>query len=171
MTPELPGGTLRTAPELPVPDADVLWAAIPAGMRLTRFCASAVPDQYRDAFVDSSAWRAGIDLSSLPGPVQQEIAWCVFRVIELGGRIATPALGMLARRLGEVTADLGARAPASLTAIPADSWLREISLAVHRRTGRLPGTWCIRHLRGMLQLFQRHLEDARDIRPWWKRER
>ena len=60
---------------------------------------------------------------------------------------------MLARRLGEVTADLGARAPASLTGLPAEAWLREISLAVRRRTGRLPGTWCIRHLRGMLQRF------------------
>jgi integrase len=165
MTPGPAGGTLPS-----VPDADRLWAAIPAGMRLTRFHSSTVPDQYRDAFVDSSAWRAGIDLSGLPGPMQREVAWCAFRVIELGGKIPTPLLGMLARRVGEVTADLGARAPASLAAMPAESWLREISLAVHRRTGRLPGTWCIRHLRGMLHRFQRQLASACDSRPWWQRE-
>lgn len=166
MTPERAVGTLPA-----IPDAGKLWAAIPAGMRLTRFHASTVPGQYRDAFVDSSAWRAGIDLSCLPGPMQHEVAWCVFRVIELGGKISTPLLGMLARRIGEVTADLGARAPASLAAMPAEGWLREISLAVHRRTGQLPGTWCIRHLRGMLQRFQRQLAAASDTRPWWQHER
>ena len=117
-----------------------LWAVIPAGMRLSRFHASTVPDQYRNAFVDSSDWRAGIDLSGLPEPMRRELAWCVFRIIELGGKVRTPALGMLVRRLGEVIADLGAGAPSSLTGLPAETWLREISLAVHRRTGQLPGT-------------------------------
>jgi hypothetical protein len=37
MTPEHPGGPLSAAPELPALDAGHLWAAIPAGMRLTRW--------------------------------------------------------------------------------------------------------------------------------------
>src|ERR1039457_7596236 len=72
--------------------ADRLWAAIPAGMRLSRFHALTVPDQYRDAFVSSSAWRAGIDLSGLPAPMRRELAWCVFRIIDLGGKGPTPSL-------------------------------------------------------------------------------
>ena len=150
--------------------ADQLWAVIPAGMRLSRFHASTVPDQYRDAFVNSSDWRAGIDLSGLPAPMRRELAWCVFRIIELGGKVRTPALGMLVRRLGEVIADLGAGAPSSLTGLPAETWLREISRAVHRRTGQLPGTWPVRHIRGMLQRFLNLLAAAADGRPWWQRE-
>ncbi len=150
--------------------ADRLWAALPAGMRLSRFHASTVPDQYRNAFVDSSSWRAGIDLSGLPARMQRELSWCVFRIIELGGKVPTPALGMLARRLGEVIADLGAEAPSSLTGLAAETWLREISLAVHRRTGQLPGTWSIRHIRGMLQRFLSLLAAATDSRPRWQRE-
>ncbi|MGH3406038.1 MAG: hypothetical protein ACRDRJ_26595 [Streptosporangiaceae bacterium] len=150
--------------------ADRLWAAIPAGMQLSRFCAPDVPDQYRDAFVDSTAWRAGISFSGLPAPMRRELAWCVFRVIELGGKIPTPVLGMLARRLGEVTADLDGQAPASLTGLSADAWLREISLAVHRRTGQLPAAWCIRHMRCMLRRFLHLLAAAADERPWWQHE-
>ena len=150
--------------------ADRLWAAIPAGMRLSRFHALTVPDQYRDAFVSSSAWRAGIDLSGLPAPMRRELAWCVFRIIDLGGKVPTPSLGMLARRLSEVIADLGAEAPSSLTGLPAETWLREISLAVHRRTGRLPGTWPVKHIRGMLLRFLQLLAAAADDRPWWQRE-
>src|ERR1017187_6618529 len=101
--------------------ADRLWAAIPAGMRLSRFHALTVPDQYRDAFVRSSAWRAGIDLSGLPAPMRRELAWCVFRIIDLGGKVPTPSLGMLARRLSEVIADLGAEAPSSLTGLGRDA--------------------------------------------------
>jgi integrase len=150
--------------------ADRLWAEIHAGMRLSRFHASTVPDQYRNAFVNSSAWRAGIDLSALPAPMRRELAWCVFRIIELGGKVPTPALGMLGRRLSEVIADLGAEAPSSLTGLPAETWLREISLAVHRRTGRLPGTWPVKHVRRMLLRFLQLLAAAADGRPWWQRE-
>jgi integrase len=150
--------------------ADPLWTAIPAGMRLSRFHASTVPEQYRDAFVSSSAWRAGIDLSGLPARMRRELAWCVFQIIDLGGKVPTPTLGMLARRLSEVITDLGAGAPSSLTGLPAETWLREISLAVHRRTGRLPGTWPVRHLRGMLLRFLQLLAVAADDRPWWQRE-
>ena len=145
--------------------ADRLWAAIPAGMRLSRFHALTVPDQYRDAFVSSSAWRAGIDLSGLPAPMRRELAWCVFRIIDLGGKVPTPSLGMLARRLSEVIADLGPEAPSSLTGLPAETWLREISLAVHRRTGQLPGTWPVKHVRRMLLRFLQLLAAAADDRP------
>jgi integrase len=152
--------------------ADGLWQEVPAGLRLSRFCPATVPDQYRGAFTNSTAWRAGIDLSHLPGPMQRELAWCMFRVIGLGWKISTPALSMLARRLGEVIAGLsGHQAPVSLTGLPADAWLREILLAKHRSTGQLPrDTSCVRHLRGMLRRFQRLLAAAADERPWWQRE-
>ena len=171
MTPEPPDGTLPTALDPAWLAADRLWAAVPDEMRLPRFHASTVPDRYRDAFVVSSDWRAGIDISCLPAAMRRELAWCVFRMIELGGKVPTPLLGMLARRLREVAADLGVQMPGSLAGLPAEGWLREISLAVHRRTGQLPAMWCVKHLRGILERFQRQLAEASDTRPWWQRER
>ena len=151
--------------------ADRLWASMPDEMRLSRFCLSTVPVLHRDAFSNSTAWRAGIDLSCLPGPMQRELAWCVFRVIGLGWTIRTSLLSMLIRRLGEVIADLGGQqAPSSLTGLPADVWLREISLAVRRRTGQLPAAGTVRDFRGMLRRFAQLLADAGDERHWWQRE-
>ena len=86
-----------------------LWAAVPEAMRLSRFAESTVAPQYAGAFCHDGTWRAGVDLSQLPDPMRREVAWCVFRIIELGGKISTPALSMLVRRLGEVIADRGGR--------------------------------------------------------------
>src|SRR5258708_20596412 len=74
-----------------------LWAVIPAGMRLSRFHASTVPDQYRNAFVDSSDWRAGIDLSGLPEPMRRQLARCVVRIIQLGRKVSPPPPGQPVR--------------------------------------------------------------------------
>ena len=75
-----------------------LWAAVPEPMRLTRFAASTVPAGYAAAFCHDGTWQAGVDLSSMPEPMRRELAWCVFRIIELGGKIPTPGLSMLVRR-------------------------------------------------------------------------
>ena len=64
-----------------------LWAAVPEAMRLSRFAESSVPPQYAGAFCHDGTWRAGVDLSPLPEPMRREVVWCVFRVIELGGKI------------------------------------------------------------------------------------
>ena len=42
-----------------------------------------------------------MDLSQLPEPMRREVAWCVFRIIELGGKIPTPGLSLLVCWLGE----------------------------------------------------------------------
>jgi hypothetical protein len=63
-----------------------LWAAVPETMRLSRFAESTVPPQYAGAFCHDGTWWAGVDLSGLPELMRQEVTWCVFRIIELGGR-------------------------------------------------------------------------------------
>src|ERR1019366_1176033 len=55
----------------------------------------------------------------LPGRMRREVTWCVFRVIELGGRIQVHGAAMLARRLTEITAGMGAGGPRSLTDLTA----------------------------------------------------
>jgi hypothetical protein len=108
---------------------DGLWAGVPESMRLSCFAESSVPPEYAGAFCHDGTWRAGVDLSPLPEPIRREVAWCVFRIIELGGKIPTPGLSMLVHRLGEVIADGGGRAPVSLLGLSVRDWCQQIQRA------------------------------------------
>ena len=147
---------------------EALWSAVPGPMRLSRFAPGTVPPQYASAFCHGGTWRAGVDLSHLPDPMRREVAWCIFRIIELGGTIPTPALSMLVRRLGEVIADQPGRAPASLLGMAGRDWCQQIQRAAHRRTGRLPAAATMRNIRALLARMMRLLATACDTGPWWQ---
>jgi integrase len=148
-----------------------LWAAVPEPMRLSCFAESTVPAGYAGAFCHDGPWRSGVDLSVLPEPMRQELAWCVFRIIELGGKIPTPGLSMLARRLGEVVADRVGQAPVpSLLDLSVRDWCQQIQHAVHRRTGRLPAASTMNNIRQLLTRMMRLLVIACDTGPWWHRD-
>src|SRR5574337_112376 len=147
-----------------------LWAGVPEPMRLSRFAESSVPAQFAGAFCHDGTWRAGVDLSPLPEPMRREVAWCVFRMIELGGKIPTPGLSMLVRRLGEVIADGGGRAPASLLALSVPEWCQQIQRVVHRRSGRLAAATTLTNIRRLLTRMMRLLVTASDTGPWWQRD-
>ena len=147
-----------------------LWANVPEPMRLSRFAESSVPPEYAGAFCHDGTWRAGVDLSPLPEPMRREVVWCVFRIIELGGKIPTPGLSMLVRRLGEVIADRAGRAPASLLGLPVPEWCQQIRRVVHRRSGRLPAATTMTTIRRLLTRMMRLLVTASDTGPWWQRD-
>jgi hypothetical protein len=147
-----------------------LWASVPPGMRLPRLSAGTVPDHYQGGFAGGGKSRPVADLSALPGPMRQEVTWCMFRIIELGGRIQMPGTVMLVRRLTEITAGRGAAAPQSLMDLPARTWLQEIPLAVHRRRGKLPAPSSVTQMRQVLLRHLWLLDLAYDTRPWWQRE-
>jgi hypothetical protein len=147
-----------------------LWANVPEPMRLSRFAESSVPPQFAGAFCHDGTWRAGVDLSPLPEPMRREVVWCVFRIIELGGKIPTPGLSMLVHRLGEVIADRGGRAPASLLGLPVPEWCQQIQRAVHRRSGRLPAATTMTTIRRLLTRMMRLLVTASEAGPWWQRD-
>jgi hypothetical protein len=147
---------------------EALWAAVPGQMRLLRFAPGTVPPQYAGAFCQDGTWQAGVDLSHLPDPMRREVAWCIFRIIELGGTIPTPGLSMLVRRLGEVIAGQPAQAPVSLLAMPGRDWCQQIQHAVHRRTGRLPAAATMRNIAALLTRMMRLLATALDTGPWWQ---
>ena len=149
---------------------DRLWAAVPPEMQRAQVSAATVPGRYRGALAEADGSRNMLNLGPLPGPMRRELSWCVFRIAELGGKVHMPGATMLARRLAEVVADLGTRAPSSLMDMPARVWLREIPLAAHRRKGRLPAAGSTRHVRETLLRFLRLLALAYDPRPWWQRE-
>ena len=147
-----------------------LWEALPPGMRLTYFSADTVPEEFRGGLAHRRGRPAGVDLSGLPAPMRQELAWCVFRIIEQGGKLDVTHMRALVRRLGEVISDLGAGAPVSLAGLALRDWEQQIALAVQRRTGALPGLGSIRDIRQQLSRCWRFLSVGYDARPWWLRE-
>lgn len=147
-----------------------LWEAVPPGMRLTYFSAAAVPEEFRGGLAHQRRRITGVDLSGLPAPMRQELAWCVFRIIEQGGKLDVTHMRALVRRLGEVISDLGAGAPVSLTGLALRDWQQQIALAVQRRTGALPALGSVRDIRQQLTRCWRFLSVAYDTRPWWLRE-
>ncbi|MGH3224785.1 MAG: tyrosine-type recombinase/integrase [Streptosporangiaceae bacterium] len=147
-----------------------LWASVPPGMRLPALSAGTVPAHYRGGFAGGGTSYPAADVSALPGPMRQEVTWCMFRIIELGGRVQMPGTVMLMRRLAEITADHAAASPQSLMDLPARTWLQEIPLAVHRRRGKLPAPSSITQMRQVLLRFLWLLDLAYDTRPWWQRE-
>lgn len=147
-----------------------LWASVPPELRLSRLAADAVPGHYRGGFATGGKPGDTADLGALPGPMRQEVTWCMFRIIELGGRVQLPGAVMLVRRLAEVVADRAPAAPRSLMDLPARTWLQEIPLAVHRRRGKLPGPSSVMQVRQVLLRFLWLLDLACDTRPWWQRD-
>ena len=97
-------------------------------VRLPRLSADTVPDRYRGGLAEGGRSREVVDVSALPGPMRQEVTWCMFRIIELGGRVQMPGTVMLVRRLAEITAADGAGALRSLMDLPARTWLQQIPL-------------------------------------------
>ena len=147
-----------------------LWEALPPGIRLTYFSAGTVPEEFRGGLAHQRGRTTGVDLSGLPAPMRQELAWCVFRIIEQGGKLDVTHMRALVRRLGEVISDLGAGAPVSLTGLALRDWQQQIALAVQRRTGALPARGTVRDIRQQLIRCWRFLSVAYDTRPWWLRE-
>jgi integrase len=148
-----------------------LWATMPEPMRLSRYGESTVPADYAGAFCHDATWRAGIDIGGLPEPMRRELAWCVFRIVELGGKIATPGLSMLVHRLGEVIADHAGQRLASLLDLSVRDWCQQIQHAAHRRTGRLPAATTTVNIRRLLTRMMRLLVLACDTGPWWQHDR
>src|ERR1035441_1278576 len=147
-----------------------LWASVRPELRLSPLAADPVPGHYRGGFATGGKSGDTADLGALPGPMRQEVTWCMFRIIELGGRVQLPGAVMLVRRLAEVVADRAPAAPRSLMDLPARTWLQEIPLAVHRRRGKLPGPSSVMQVRQVLLRFLSLLDLACDTRPWWQRD-
>jgi len=165
------GGQLAGSAAGDLPSLASLLAALPGPMRQPRFAPASLPPRFAGAIRHGGPGRE-VDLSPLPARMRQETAWCLFRIIEIGGTVAVPAVNMLARRLGEAVADHedGRGQPASLLDLPVQEWTRRIAHAVHRRTGRLPAATTIRNTASLLARVTGLLSAALDTGPWWRRD-
>ena len=147
-----------------------LWTSVPPEMRLPRLSADAVPSRYRGGFAEGGRQREVVDVSALPGPMRQEVTWCMFRIIELGGRVQMPGTVMLAR-----LAHRDHRRPAGRDAALADGPARAHLAAADPAgrapaPGKLPAPSSVTQIRQVLLRFLWLLDLAYDTRPWWQRE-
>lgn len=148
-----------------------LWESVPAGMRLTCFGPDTVPNEYRGGLGEKPGRSTALDLSEMPEPIRTELAWCVFRIIDQGGRVDIGHMRMLARRVSDVVGDLGPHAPTSLTGLSARDWEHQMARSRQRRAGALPPPSTARDLGQQLRRCYRLLSAAYDPRPWWQQER
>jgi integrase len=148
-----------------------LWESVPAGMRLTCFGPDTVPSEYRGGLGEKRGRSTGLDLSEVPEPIRTELAWCVFRIIDQGGRVDIGHMRMLARRVSDVIGDLGPAAPTSLIGLSARDWEHQMARSRQRRAGALPPPSTTRDLNQQLRRCYRLLSVAYDPRPWWQQER
>ena len=147
-----------------------LWASVPTGMRLTCFGPDTVPREYRGGLGEKRGRSTVLDLSEVPEPIRTEMAWCVFRIIDQGGRVDIGHMRMLASRLFDVISDLGPHAPTSLIGLSALEWEHQMARSRQRRAGALPAPGTARDLRQQLRRCYRLLSVAYDPRPWWQLE-
>ena len=162
-------GTEHFAPEHHL----VLWESIPPGLRTTYFTIPRIPTEYLGAFRANGDRGRAIDLRMLPEPIGHELAFCVWRIIELGGLVPYDPLDRLARHLAAVldglpSGERGRRT--SLMAAPATAWIRELLAAWTRERGRVPNARRKRDLTCVLRRCYKLLCFAYDTRAWWERE-
>jgi Phage integrase family len=127
------------------------WVTDDAELGTTYFTIPQIPD-YLGAF-RASGCRGRVDFRMLPEPLGHELAFCVWRIIELGGLVPHEPLDRLARCVAAVLELLPARERARRTplmAAPATTWIRELLAALTRARGRIPSarkhdfTWMLR---------------------------
>src|SRR5260370_14721690 len=82
---------------------DALWDKVPAALRPARISLDDLPGEYASAFTRSRTHGFTIDLSALPKTLQRELSWCMFCIIERGGKITVGKMAIFARSLRELT--------------------------------------------------------------------
>lgn len=161
-------------PQQVVPDADAFAAAfagVPVSLRGPRLAVDVVPAELWQHFDRRSVGPQALDLSFLPRSLMDELAFCVWRTIELGGVVRLGQLSTLARSLGDAIADGQLHGgPASLMVLSPEQWDRVITRAWVRRRGRLPGARQAQVGRSFLRRCYALVSLAHDPRPWWQRE-
>jgi len=149
---------------------DALWAAVPDRFRTVDMHSSGLLPGDLPAFLISKPSRSfGLRFNLLAGPLDRELSWCCWRIVELGGRVPVPNMQSLIIWLAHTTADQPGMA-GSLMGHSAREWERSIAAASARRHGRLPGPVWVRNTSALLRRCSHMLWAAYDQRPWWRRE-
>ncbi len=149
---------------------EVLWLAIPERFRSVELVSGELEREDLPAFALGRHQR-GFRLKFLlaPDPMDRELAWCCWRIVELGGRVPVAALGSLIRWLSYTTEDHVIFRGSLMEHTPRE-WERAIAATYARRMGALPGRNWLLNTTTLLRRCYRMLWGAYDRRPWWQRE-
>ena len=147
-----------------------LWQQVPAELRRTEFSPRTLPDHpaFRWRLGCRPEWR-GFDLQPLPEPMQRDLAYCLWRVIDSGLTITAPYARLVNWLIRVVEEQGRARgAPArSLIDRSLQDWEHELISERARRTGKLGWPhWGP----GVFRRCYRHLVIAYDPRAWWQHD-
>lgn len=146
--------------------------AVPEGLHLLHYTRQSVPEQYRAAFGFYHDKIGNIHLDDLPEPMQREMMFAIWRIVELGGRVPCAPLGLLVRELAATSSRLrnSNRPCTSLMDRSPQEWRTELTTTWVRRTKELPNPNTLRTYVAPLDRACKLLWFAYDTSPWWKRE-
>jgi len=163
--------TMRDAAGCWHPDVlDTLWAAVPPRLRAVEIVSTDLPDTDLAAFIISSDCRSfRLNFAGLPEPLDRELAWCCWRIIDLGGRVPVGSLQSLILWLVNTATDTP-NLRGSLMGHSPREWERALAAAFARRRGALPGRTWMGNVTTLLRRCYQMLWSAYDQRPWWRRE-
>lgn len=149
-----------------------LWERIPARMRLVHFTRSTVPAEHIASFGYYHAKIGDIHLDRLPVAMQRELAFAIWRIVEMGGKVSCAAFGLLARELAETTERLCRRGGdhRTLMACTPVEWHKELAHTWVARKGSMPNRETFRTYLGALDRACKLVWFAYDEGPWWTRE-
>jgi len=160
---------LRDDPGHYLPDVlDRLWGEMPVRYRTTDLDAAGLNSVDMAVFSPSRGFR--LRFSVVGEPLDRELAWCCWRITELGGRVPVSVVQSLLKWLTAALEDHpGLRG--SLMEQPPRKWERAMAAAFARRHGALPSqNWNLRNTCAFLRRCYRMLWTAYDQRPWWQHE-
>ncbi|GAA3422477.1 tyrosine-type recombinase/integrase [Streptosporangium vulgare] len=148
---------------------DALWLAVPARFRTVELASGDLRPEDASAFSISHQRGFRLRFGQLPEPMDRELAWCCWRMVELGGRVPVGALSSLVRWLA-ATVEEHPQLRESLMAGTPREWERALAVTWARANGRVPGQhWLLSRTTLMRRCYQM-LWTAYDQRPWWRRE-
>ncbi len=149
-----------------------LLDAIPEGLRLLHYTRQSIPEQYLTSFGFYHDKIGNIHLDNLPEPMQREMMFAIWRIVELGGRVPCAPLGLLVRELGATARMLrkSGKTCTSLMDRSPQEWKAELTATWARRTKELPNPNTLRTYLSPLDRACKLLWFAYDASPWWKRE-
>jgi integrase len=145
---------------------------VPEPLRLVHYTRRAIPAEYAASFGYYHRKIGDVHLDGLPEPMQRELMFVVWRIVELGGRVPCGPLGLLARELAATAArlrDQGQSGSSLLDRTPAQ-WRTELATTWARRTKALPNPNTLRTIAGPLDRACKLLWFGYDQSPWWRRE-
>lgn len=153
-------------------DSTALREAVPPELRLLHYTRQTVPNRYLSSFAFYHKKIGPFHLDQLPEPMQNEVMFAVWRIVELGGRVPVAPMSLLTRELAHATAHLrehGKPWESLVDRTPAE-WRTELLKSWARRSGALPNPETSRTFLSVLDRICKLVWFAYDSRPWWQRE-